>query len=61
MSELSALKRVYKKLDDNFINAKDSFYDAERKDFHLLVSAELVTIAECKHIVADEIIKELEK
>lgn len=60
MSELKALKNIYKKLDDNYIAAKDSFYDTENANFHLLVSAECLTIAECKMIVADEIVGQLE-
>jgi hypothetical protein len=60
MSELKALKSIYKKLDDNYVNAKDSFYDANNSNFHLIVSAECLALAECKMIVADEIIKQLE-
>jgi hypothetical protein len=61
MSELKALKSVYKKLDDNYTNAKDSFYDTENNHFHLIVSAECLAIAECKMIIADEIVKQLEQ
>ena len=60
MSELKAMKNIYRKLDENYTNAKDSFYDADNEKFHLMVSAECLTIAECKMIVADEIIKQLE-
>lgn len=61
MNELKALKEVYKKIDNNYVNAKDSFYDCETRDSHLIVSSECLTLAECKHIVADAIIKELEQ
>lgn len=61
MSELNALKSLYTKIDDAYNGAKDSFYDVGRKDFHLLVSSECLTLAECKMLVADEIIKQLEK
>ncbi len=60
MSELKALKSIYAQISDNYINAKDSFYDADNEKFHLMVSAECLTLAECKMIVADEIIKQLE-
>lgn len=61
MSELNSLKDVYRKIDELYVNAKDSFYDYERAEFHLMVSSECVTLAECKMVVADEIIKKLEQ
>jgi len=60
-SKLSALKNIYKKIDDNYSAAKDLFYETDNEKFHLVVSSECLTLADCKMIVADEIIKELEK
>ena len=61
MSELKALKNLYARIDESYIAAKDSFYATDRKEFHLIVSSECLTLAECKMLIADEIVKQLEK
>ncbi len=61
MSELNKLKIVYGKIKDNYVNAKDSFYDTENEDLHLIVATECLAYADCMMILADEITKELEQ
>ena len=60
MKDIELLRTVYKKIDDRYINTKDCFYETNNKDFHLMVVAECLILAETKLMIAEVIAETIE-